>query len=479
MRTVVPPLSRRELMVGTLAATVGLGLAACQQDKPRPRNLLLFLTDDQRYDALGFMGHPFLHTPNIDALARGGSWCRNSFVTTAVCSSSRATLLTGLYAHNHGVLVNGSPLREGQVTLAKLLQAAGYETAWIGKWHLGTPLTMPGFDHWFALKGHGRYDNAPFLINGVEQDVPGYVTDVITAEALRWLENRTSNKPYFLVISHKAPHHPFAPDEAHSHLFEDITPPHPAESVTEPGLPSWVKHQRMTQHGIDNPWQHSLKWEEVYLNYHRVLVSVDEGVGKVVKALSARNELDQTFITYTSDNGFLLGEHGIIDKRAIYEPSIRVPLIFHCPELIQPGGEVEALSLNLDLAPTLLEVAGSTSPAWMQGHSLLPVLLRQPCAWRGDFLYEYFFESWTPMTPTIFAMRSRRWKYAEFYGVEDIGELYDLEQDPREENNLFLDPASAPLKESLAQRLIQLKAETGLREQPNWGDGPYGRGSLK
>lgn len=469
-------LSRRELLTTTLAAAAGFSLASCEK-KAHPRNIILFLTDDQRYDALGFMGHPFLHTPHIDTLAQGGVWCKNSFVTTAVCSPSRATLLTGLYAHNHGILVNNMPLRERQATVATLLQAAGYETAWIGKWHLGIPLTMPGFDHWFALKGHGRYENSPFLINGEEREVPGYVTDVITGEALRWLSSRTSNKPYFLVISHKAPHHPFAPEQEHAQLFGEVIPPSPEQFITEEGLPTWVKHQRNTQHGIDNPWHHSLKWEDVYLNYHRVLVSVDEGVGEVIKTLRERQELDSTFITYTSDNGFLQGEHGIIDKRAIYEPSIRVPLIFHCPELIKAGGVADALSLNLDLPSTLLEVAGTTPPPWMQGRSLLPVLQKRPTAWRGDFLYEYFFEPWTPMTPTIFALRSRRWKYAEFYGIEDIGELYDLELDPREENNLFLDPASSAIKESLALRLVQLKAETGLRTLPNWGDGPYGGGT--
>jgi N-acetylglucosamine-6-sulfatase len=432
----------------------------------RPLNLVFVLTDDHRYDALGFL-HPFLETPHLDALAGEGVHFRNAFVTTSLCSPSRASILTGLYAHRHHVVDNNHPVPPGTVYFPQYLQAAGYDTAFVGKWHMGHEGDdpKPGFDRWVSFRGQGTYRPSPNGLNVDGQRVPqkGYITEELTDYALEWLEGRTDERPFFLYLSHKAVHADFVPAERHQGRYRDqkITPP-PTFAPPAPAAnwPAWTQNQRNSWHGVDFPYHSRLDVWEYYRRYLETLLGVDDSVGRVVDLLRRRGWLDNTIVLYMGDNGFAFGEHGLIDKRQAYEESMRVPMLMRAPGV--PGGTVvEQVVANIDVAPTMLDAAGLRPPDGLDGNSMLPLLRDGDAPWRTELLYEYFWERNFPQTPTVHALRGDRYKYIRYHGIWDVDELYDLRDDPHETRNLIASPGHREIVAEMNRRLFEILEETG------------------
>ncbi|MEW5975212.1 MAG: sulfatase [Acidobacteriota bacterium] len=432
----------------------------------KPRNIVLVLTDDHRYDAMGFMGHPFLQTPNMDALARNGVHFRNSFVTTSLCSPSRASILTGLYAHRHRVVDNNNPVPPGTVFFSQYLKQAGYETAFVGKWHMGgdSDAPQPGFDYWVSFRGQGSYLPTPngLNINGKRVPQKGYITDELTDYALEWLSSRKSGKPFLLYLSHKAVHADFVPADRHKGRYQNkkLPPLKTMDPGNHQGQPMWVHNQRNSWHGVDFPYHSDLNIEEYYRRYTETLLAVDESIGRVVGFLKDKGLLDSTLIIYLGDNGFAFGEHGLIDKRTAYEESMRIPMLMQCPDLFKGNREIPQVVANIDIAPTILEAAGMRSPKDMDGRSVLALAEGKQVSWRDYLLYEYYWERNYPHTPTMHALRGERYKYIHYHGIWDVDELYDLENDPWESQNLILSPQHQDLARDLNRQLFAVLSQT-------------------
>ena len=453
-----------------------------------PPNILFILCDDHRADALGFMGHDFLQTPHMDRLAREGVHLENAFVTTSLCSPSRASILTGMYAHNHGVVDNYHPVDSSLTFFPQYLQKAGYETAFIGKWHMGD-LDDPqrGFDHWVAFRGQGtyypdghgttrvvpqtRYDG--FNINGesrVEQK--GYITDELTDYALDWLDQRNKkDRPFFLYISHKAVHSDFVGRDGERGKYEkEQWSPPPTFANTEEnrkGKPRWLLDQRNSRHGADYGYNlPNFDVETYYKRYCEALTAVDDNLGRVLTYLQENGQLSNTLLVYMGDNGFQFGEHGLIDKRTAYEASIRVPLLMHYPDKLQAGSKVSQIVANIDIAPTLMEVAGISPVDQMDGRSFWGLTQGKDVEWREALLYEYFWEWNYPQTPTVFAALGQRFKFIRYHGIWDTDELYDIIQDPNEQFNLIRDPSYAEDTERMKILLFQLLEQSNGMHVP-------------
>ncbi len=448
----------------------------------QPRNIVVILIDDMRHDVMSCAGHPVMKTPNLDALAASGVRFRNAFVTISLCSPSRASILTGLYAHHHGVLNNRTRLDPTLPTFPRELQRAGYQTAFIGKWHMGyeTDEPQPGFDHWASFKGQGSYTRNEFNINGSRHDIEGYVTDVITDMSVDWVKTHR-DKPFLLYMSHKAVHAFFVPPPRYRELYADVTIEMPASSLFTPEnyyrRPNWVREQRASRHGIDDMYSKELDFDTFLRSYWRTLQGVDDSVGRLRSALKEVGILESTLIVFTSDNGFLQGEHGLIDKRCMYEESIRVPMIMSCPELIQGGQVNDRLVLNIDVAPTVVEAAGLQPPERMQGRSFLTLPSRPDQPWRRSFLYEYFWEPDYPETPSMLGVRTERYKFIEYQGIWDPNELYDLKKDPQELHNRIStsrrkvvtpDPEYREIYEEVRGELRSLTEKYGALDLPSW-----------
>lgn len=407
----------------------------------QPPNIVFILCDDHRYDMAGALGHPWLRTPGIDRLVREGVHFRNAFVTTSLCSPSRASILTGLYAHGHRVVDNFTPLNPSLPTFPALLRKAGYRTAFIGKWHMGgeSDEPRPGFDHWVSFRGQGEYFDPELNRNGTRGRAKGYVSDVLTQEAERFI-GETAGRPFLLYLSHKAVHYDFQPAPRHRSLYAGepvpVPPSMPFREEEYAQMPEWIRRRRYSRQGVDGMFDHQMTFEAAYRNYCRSLMSVDESVAAVTAALEKRKLADQTIVVYMGDNGFLWGEHGLIDKRTMHEPSIRVPLVAWAPGRFRPGSRPE-MALNLDLAPTFLEAAGAAVPPGMHGRSLMPLLAGGQPPWRSDFLYEYEWEFDYPYTPTLTGLRTERYSYCQTLGLWDKDELYDLADDPHQRRNLL------------------------------------------
>ncbi len=481
--------SRRQFLQQTAAAVAApLPLRRTEQMRAR-RNIVFMLIDDLRYDFFSFLGHPFVETPEIDRLARNGIVFRNAFVTHSLCSPSRASFLSGLYPHAHGVLDNNTPLPRGLATYPLALQQAGYRTGYVGKFHMGgeSDEPRPGFDYWVSFRGQGVYFDPVFNVNGKRSRHTGYVTDLITDYSNRFIrENR--QRPFLLSIGHKAVHHEFLPAPRHRDRYSSVKLPLPASFPdTEEnyrGKPDWVRRQRNSWHGVDGMYDRKVSLDAFYRDYCRTLLAVDESVGSVRETLEKAGLLEETLFVFASDNGFLCGEHGLIDKRAMYEPSIRIPLFVHCPALIPGGQQRRQMALNLDVAPTFLEVAGLPVPPTMQGRSLRPLFSGDDLAWRSEFLYEYFWERGYPQTPTVLGLRTDRYAYMRYHGLWDLDELYDIQEDPDQMHNLLgqvrttteagpllqriKDAELKALVQDLERRLFQILKETGGASEPNW-----------
>ncbi len=458
------------------AQTTDLRLPARTDRKPR--NVVFILSDDHRYDAMGFLGHPFLETPNMDRMASGGAHLRNAFVTTSLCSPSRASILTGRYAHNHRVVDNNNLVPDGTIFFPQYLQATGYDTAYVGKWHMGgsSDDPRPGFDHWVSFRGQGTYNPGRngLNVNGKRISQKGYITDELTDYAVDWLESRSSERPFFLYLSHKGVHADFVPAERHKGRYADVEFQPPATMADTPenykNKPLWVQNQRNSWHGVDFPYHSTLDVGEYYKRYCETLLAVDDSIGRVFDALEAIGVLDETVVMYMGDNGFAFGEHGLIDKRTAYEWSMRVPLLMHCPELVESGTVVEQVVANIDIGPTIIDAAGLQTPDQMDGRSFLGLASGRSVDWRDALLYEYYWERNFPHTPTIFAIRTDQYKFVRPHGLYDLDELYDIEADPGERTNLIFSPDHQDVIRELKTRMFELLEETGGMSVPLYSD---------
>ncbi len=426
-------------------------------------NIIIVLTDDQRHDALGIL-NPALETPNIDRLAREGLHFSNAFVTTSLCSPSRATLLTGRPMREHGVVDNNSDLPPTFDTFPQSLQRAGYETALVGKWHMGgdDASPRPGFDRWVSFPGQGfyyprgRFGQVPMLnVDGEEVPQQGYITDELTNYALDWLESREGDPdPYLLYLGHKAVHAFFEPAERHLGMYENMV----IEDVTPPleqmeAEPMWVQNQRNSWHGADYPYHTELSLVEFRRDYYETLTAVDDSLGRLIEWVEQSEAANNTYIVFLSDNGFMFGEHGLIDKRNAFEESMRIPLLIWGGGLTRQG-EMEAASVSmLDIAPTLMELAGAETNAPLAGRSLVPFFTESSIEWNDEVIYEYYWEFNYPHTPTQFAIRDGGWKYVRLHGVWDTDALYDIENDPGETINLIADSTYLNIRLNLQRRL--------------------------
>jgi N-acetylglucosamine-6-sulfatase len=462
--------------------------ARADSDSPRSGHpdIILILVDDQRYDAAGFMGHPYLETPHLDRLSRQGVVFENAFVTTSLCSPSRASILTGRYAHRHGVIDNYTAVPPDLPSFPRLLQTGGYRTALIGKWHMGdTDSPQPGFDHWVSFKGQGTYwpdgrgtgrvvpqtSNDGFNVNGRRVAQRGYITDELTDYALDWLGSLERDAPYFLFLAHKAVHSDFVPADRHRGRYADRVIPLPATYANTPASyddkPMWLKNQRNSRHGVD--YAFNLKDFDIQA-YHRryceTLLAVDESLGRIIRCLEARGTLNSTLIIYLGDNGYQFGEHGLIDKRTAYEASMRIPLLAHWPDGLPAGRRVKPMVANIDIAPSVLAAAGAAPLAGTDGRDFLPLARGVATPWRDALLYEYFWEWNYPYTPTLHAVRTERFKYIRSHGLWDINELYDLQADPAEMTNLSSRPEHQATVRDLDGRLFRLLEQTGGLQMP-------------
>lgn len=438
----------------------------------KPRNVVFILSDDHRYDAMSFLGHSLAQTPHMDAMARNGVHLKNAYVTTSLCSPSRASILTGLYTFRHRVIDNQRPVPDGTLFFPQYLQAAGYTTGFIGKWHMGSAHDnpRPGFDYWLSFRGQGKYypDSENYTINENGKRIPqdGYITTLLTRRAVDFLERqKESDKPFFLYLSHKAVHGPFTPEPAYRDTLTNTPFKLPPSSEKLPNnhqnRPRWLLDQRNSWHGMDFPLHSGNNVEAFYKRYCEALRSVDDSIGAVLNQLKRMGIHDDTLVIYMGDNGYMFGEHGLIDKRVAYETSSRVPMLMQCPALFSGASQVDHVVANIDIAPTIMEAMGLQRPPHMDGQSFLPLAQGKSVPWRDYFLYVYYWEQNYPQTPTHFSLRGDRYKYTTYYGVWDSDELFDLRKDPMEQNNLIHQPAFAGMKQTMQDRLYTMMDELG------------------
>ena len=467
-------------------------VAFSQAGNRKPMNIIFILADDHRYDAMGFMNKiKGLQTPGMDRLAKEGVHIKNAFVSTALCSPSRASILTGQYAHTHTVVDNEAALPSNLVFFPSYLQKSGYQTAFVGKWHMGNTddQPQPGFDHWISFQGQGVYYNPTFNVDGkrIKQAEGSYITDLLTDYALEWLNKTNKSKPFFLYLSHKGVHAEFYPAKRHEGKYADVPvvcppsmyltatdssktygiPTPPGSKVNTRDIPNWVRAQRYSWHGVDYMYHGTIKFDDFYRRYLETLQAVDESIERIINWVVSHGLKDNTMIVYMGDNGFSFGEHGLIDKRHAYEESMRVPLLVWAPGMVKPNSVMEQIIMNVDLAPTFLDLAGIAKPKQMQGFSFAEILGGKGVTWQRDkVFYEYYWEAAFPQTPTTFAIRTERYKYIYYNGIWDINELYDLQADPYEMNNLIRDPAYQQTGMKLRTELFNWLGQTGGLQIP-------------
>jgi len=461
---------------------VVLHSVASGAEPARQPNVLFILCDDLRPDALGCYGSQHVKTPRIDALAAEGVRFANAFCTTSLCSPSRASILTGMYAHRHGVRNNFTELPASLPHWPGRLREQGYATAYVGKWHMGeeNDAPRPGFDWFVSHKGQGKYFDTEWNVNGERRETPrGYYTTVVTDYALDWLKSRPAGRPWALCVGQKAPHSFYFPEEKYAHAFDAVRVPYPASAFRLEGKPTWIRERLTTWHGIYGPlfeWRKQFPdtrpeavkdFENMVHAYWGTVLSVDDSVGRLVEFLKSTWQWENTLVVFMGDNGLLEGEHGMVDKRTMHEPSIRIPLVARGPGLPH-GAVVEQQVLTADVAPSLLEACGAPALTGIDGRSWMKLAggTGDP-GWRTEWLYEYNYEKQFPYTPNIRGIRTDRWKFIRYPhgdGSPDrhLAELYDLAADPDELVNLAADPAHAATRADLERRLADLLADHGL-----------------
>lgn len=448
----------------------------------RKPNFLFIYTDDQRWDALSVVQReqgeharfPWFQTPNMDRLAAEGVRFRNAFVTLSLCSPSRASFLTGRYNHLNGVANNRTPFPASSVTHASLMRAAGYATAFIGKWHMGTQHGQrPGFDYSASFIGQGKYWDCPFEINGQATPTTGWVDDVSTDYAIQFIQQHR-DKPFSVVVGFKACHGPCQPPERAKDRFPDPV----ARPVPNLNVPA-IYRQTATPEEDEAAMPLPSRPEATGI-YFRCISAADEDLGRLLKALDELGLANDTVVVFCTDNGYYRGEHRLGDKRSAYEESLRIPMLVRYPKLFPKGKVCDQMVLNLDIAPTFLDLAGLPIPSEMQGRSWRPLLTGQTVEWRKSFLAEYFVENAYPNTPTLIAVRTDDAKLIKYPRHEEWTELFDLAHDPYETKNLVADPGH---KDLLAKMQAEFDQQAKLSQfsipdyadKPGAGDQPTGK----
>lgn len=430
-------------------------------DKP---NLIVMMTDDQRFDAMSCAGNTVIKTPNMDRIAKEGARCRNMFVTNSLCAPSRATLLTGLYSHANGVKDNTAKRPDVPQTIpfvSDILRVNGYEVAFCGKSHQQSAFRDRKWDYYFGFKDQGNYLK-PMIAEGTESKdklYQGWMDDVVTDHAIKWLKNKRE-KPFALFLFFKAPHRSWNPPERHKNTYADAVIPKPLtwgdDRSAKPS--AFAKADNV----IGSPNHKDVPTLDAFLkDYYRCITGVDDNVGKVLAALTEMNSLDNTAILYTSDNGFFAGEWQAFDKRFMHEPSIRVPMLVRYPKLVTAGSTPEPMVLNIDIAPTLLDLAGIEIPKHMHGRSFVPVLKGDAKNWRKDWLYEYYEFPGPHSVRKQRGVRTETHKLIHYFEEPQEWELYDLKNDPHERTNLYGKPEAAEIEKKLKDRLEALRKEYG------------------
>jgi arylsulfatase A-like enzyme len=450
------PLSRRNFLKAGLAAGASLLAGPAWPEfshgETSPPNIIFILCDNQRWDFMGCAGHPFLQTPNMDRLAAEGVLFSNAFVTTSLCSPSRASFLTGQYAHTHGVMGNETPWHNDNITFLETLKSAGYDTAFIGKWHMpGRLPDLRGVNRFVTFtiqKGQGRYIDCPLIVDG--EPTPSrkpYITEELTDYALDFMD-QPRDKPFCMYLSHKAVHHRWIPPDDMKDLYKDEKPVFPPEF--DPFV-LWTRGHLFEGFNIALP-------DELYRNYARVVTAVDRELGRLLDYLDQKGLADNTIVVYAGDNGFFWGEHNLAGTgRWAYEESTRVPYIVRAPGLIpDPGRRAPQMVLNIDLAPSLLEMAGIPVPPPMEGQSFVPIIRQAETPGRKAWLYEYFYD-FPYRVPTMRAVRTDDHLYIE-YDSRRKPELYNVTQDPRQIRNLVKQPEGQALVPELKAMLKELQA---------------------
>lgn len=485
-------------------------------------NILYIMTDDHAAHAMSCYGSRINQTPNLDRIAEGGVRFANCFCTNSICEPSRAAILTGTYNHINGVTTIGAHIDNTQENVAKILQRNGYQTALIGKWHLGQgPAHWPtGFDHYNILQGQGPYFDPEMVRDGAKVQYHGYTTDLITDLSLEWLEKRDPAKPFLLMYQHKAPHRPWEPDAKHAHMYDGIDIPEPetfnddyatrseaahvatmtvethmnvVDLKVQPvpgfkpmeGLPvpdDLANYSLTTKDGETVTFSSreelkSWKYQRYIKDYLRCVASVDDNVGRVLDWLDEQGLAGDTIVIYTSDQGFFLGDHGWYDKRFMYEESLRMPFVMRYPREIPAGTVSDDMMLNVDFAPTWLDYAGIEIPDYMQGQSFRGnVRGETPADWRQGMYYRYWMHRSHHNVYAHYGIRTHRYKliyyYAEACGQPNTidipgkreWELFDLQADPCELNNVYGNPAYATVVRELKDELHRLQAE--VRDEP-------------
>ena len=507
-------------------------LSACGSESVSVRaqeqgpNILFVFADDHAYQAIGAYGSVINQTPNIDRLAAEGMRFDRAVVTNSICAPSRAVILTGRYSHLNGVRDNSDVFDGGQQTFPKLLRNAGYETAMIGKWHLKS--TPTGFDHWEVLPGQGAYYNPDMLVpeadSAAQHRREGYVTDILTDLALEWLrEGRDPERPFLLMLQHKAPHRNWMPGPDHMSTFDGETIPEPETlfddysgraspasnqemtiarhmslpydlKVSPPpddDLPEWQARGWEASYGRMSEEQQAAwdaaydprnaafraaelegddltrwKYQRYVKDYLRTIASIDDNLGRILDWLDETGLAESTVVVYSSDQGFYLGEHGWYDKRWMYEESFRTPLIVRWPGAAAPGSTSAKIVSNLDLAQTFLEMAGLEAPPDMQGRSLVPLLRGEaPADWRTSFYYHYYEAEGPHAVAEHYGVATDRYKLIR-YPASDEWELFDLESDPQEMLSVATDAAYATIRADLEAELERLRVELKIPPQP-------------
>ena len=513
----VPKTISRPGLLALVIAAFALGLittaeAHAANSNKRP-NILFIFSDDHAYQAISAYqqvsayGLDLNQTPNLDRLAKEGMRFDNCYVTNSICGPCRAVIQTGKHSHLNGFLCNGNKFDGTQQTFPKLLQKAGYQTAVVGKWHLGTHMAPQGYDYSEVLIGQGPYYNPPMLRNGERMQHTGYTTEIITDLALDWLQNqRDQDKPFMLMYQHKAPHRNWQPGPDYLHMYDDLTIPEPdtlfddyatreipakaqdmsieftmtdsdlkltaPKNLTPEQRAKWdaayePKNEAFRKANLQGKDLVRWKYQRYMKDYLRCIAAVDDNVGRVLDYLDKAGLADNTVVFYTSDQGFYLGEHGWFDKRWMYEESLRTPLMVRWPGVVKPGTTNDDIVSNLDFAETFLDIAGVKIPADMQGCSLVPIFKgKTPADWRDYFYFHYYEFPGAHSVRRHFGVTDGRFKLIRFYEPDvDAWELYDVANDPKELNNIYGQSKLATDQARLEKHLQRLRKEYQVPEE--------------
>ena len=495
--------------LSTLAALligfIQVAISHAKETSKRP-NIVFIFSDDLTRQAISCYQDPrhLLQTPNMDRIAAQGMRFDNCYVTNSICGPSRATVLTGLYSHRNGFFNNSNSVFDSsQQTFPKLLQHAGYETAMIGKWHLGSNPT--GFDEWCILPGQGAYYNPDFIDNGKRVKIDGYVTDIITEKSLQWLKDRDQEKPFLLMMQHKAPHRQWEPAARHLNwnqdhsfaepatLFDEYTNRSkavvdqdmeiattmtkgdlklvPPKRLNSQQLDAWnqyyaPRNEQFEQANLSGEALVRWKYQRYIHDYLACVAAVDESVGQLLDYLDEAGLSDNTLVVCTSDQGFYLGEHGWFDKRWIFEESASTPLMVQWPGKIKAGSTCNEIVSLMDFAPTFLEIAQAEESMDIQGRSMVPLLESQPVTdWRDSLYYHYYEYPQPHHVRPHYGLITDRYKLVHYYGIDvDDWELLDRRANPEETIDYYDDPPYAMVRQELTDRLAKKREEAGDTE---------------